>query len=96
MADVQICQSGPLFQKISLLDAKCFDFARLTDFDNEAAVLYSVQDAGVRYENLRRACTWFFRAKAQLAPAKSWKDVLHSRETAKKNRRCFRHNVCRL
>ena len=27
MADVQISQSGPLFPKISLLDAKCCDFA---------------------------------------------------------------------
>ena len=31
MADVQISQSGPFFPKISLLDAKCFDFAWLTD-----------------------------------------------------------------
>ena len=29
MTDAQISQSGPLFPKISLLDAKCFDFARL-------------------------------------------------------------------
>ena len=57
MADEQISQSGPLFPKISLLDAKCFDFARRADFDDEAAVLYSAQDARVRDENLHRACT---------------------------------------
>ena len=41
MADVQISQSGPLFLKISIFDAKSFDFAWLADFDDEAAVLYS-------------------------------------------------------
>ena len=52
MADEQISQSGPLFPKISPLDAKLFDLARRADFDDEAAVLNSVQDAGVRDENL--------------------------------------------
>ena len=41
MADEQISHSDPLFPKISLLDAKCFDFAGQTDFDDEAAVPYS-------------------------------------------------------
>ena len=36
MADVQISHSGPLFPKISLLDAKCCDFARLADFGDES------------------------------------------------------------
>ena len=84
MADVQISQSGPLFPKISLLDAKCFDFARRADFDDEAAVLYSAGDAGVLDENLHRAHTWFFRTKARLSPAKTWKDVMHSRENRQK------------
>ena len=57
MADAQISESGPLFPKISILDAKCFDFARRADFDNEAAVFYFADDAGVRDENLHRACT---------------------------------------
>ena len=39
------------------------------------------QEAGVCEDNLRRACTWFFRAKARLEPNKSWKDVLDSRKT---------------
>ena len=52
MADLQISQSGPLFLKNSLFDAKRFDFARQADFDDEAAVLHSAQDAGVRDENL--------------------------------------------
>ena len=84
MADAQISQSGPLFPNISLLDAKSFDFARWADFDDEAAALCSVQDAGVRDENLYRASTWFFRAKARLLPSKIWKDVLHSRENRQK------------
>ena len=49
-----------------------------------AAFLDSAQDAGVRVEKLHRACTWFFRAKARLAPAKTWKDVLQSRENRQK------------
>ena len=40
MTDAQISQSGPLFPKISLLDAKCFDFARRANFDDEAEVLH--------------------------------------------------------
>ena len=47
MADKQISQSGLLFPKISPLDTKLFDFARQADFDDEAAVLNSAQDAGV-------------------------------------------------
>ena len=39
------------------------------------------REAGVREDNLRRACTWFFRAKARLEPDKSWKDVLDSWKT---------------
>ena len=84
MADLQISQSGPLFLKNSLFDAKRFDFARQADFDDEAAVLHSAQDAGVRDENLHPACTWFFRAKDRLEPAKTWKDVLHFRENRQK------------
>ena len=57
MADAQISQSGPFFPKTGLLDAKSFDFAGRSDFDEKAAVLYSAQDAGVRDENLHRACT---------------------------------------
>ena len=48
-----------------------FDSARRANFDGEAAVLYSIQDAGVLDENLRRACTSFSRAKARLSPAKA-------------------------
>ena len=62
MADEQIFQSGPLFLKISLSDAKCFDFAQLADFDDKAAVLYSSKDARVQDEN--HACAWFFSTKA--------------------------------
>ena len=47
-------------------------------------VLYSVKDAGVRDENLHPACTWFFRAKDRLEPAKTWKDVLHFRGNCQK------------
>ena len=47
MADAQISQSGPLFPKTSPLAAKCFDLARRADFDDEAVVLNSAQDAGV-------------------------------------------------
>ena len=37
------------------------------------------QEAGVRRDdNLHLAWTLFFRAKARLDPAKSWKDVLNS------------------
>ena len=57
------------------MDAKCFDFARLADLDDEAVVLYSAKDVGVLDENSHSACTWFSRAKARLAPAKTWKDV---------------------
>ena len=39
------------------------------------------REAGVREDNLHCACTWFFRAKGQLEPDKSWKDVLDSRKT---------------
>ena len=66
------------------MDAKWFDFVRRADFDDEAAVLYSAEDAGVQDENFHRACTWFFRAKARLPPAKTWKDVLHSRKNRQK------------
>ena len=71
MADAQTSQSGPLFPNISLLDAKSFDFARWADFDDEAAVLYSAQDAGVRDENLYCACTRFFRARAKARLSRS-------------------------
>ena len=57
---------------------------RRGDFDDEVAVLYSAKDAGVRDENLHRAFTWFLRAKAQLSPSKTWKDVLHSRQNSQK------------
>ena len=73
MTDVQISQSCPLFPKLSLLDAKSFDLARWGDFDD-----------GVRDENLHRACTWFFRARARLSPSKTCKDALHSRQNRQK------------
>ena len=57
MAVAQISQSGPLFPKISPLDAKYFDFAWRADFDDEAVVLNFAQNAEVRDENLHRACT---------------------------------------
>ena len=50
MADAQISQSGPLFPKISLLEAKCCNIARQAYFDDEIAFLYSVKDAGVQDE----------------------------------------------
>ena len=64
MTDGQISQSGPLFPKISLLGAKCYDFDRRADFDYKTVVLYSAQDARVLDGNLYRACTWFFQAIA--------------------------------
>ena len=60
-------------QKNGLLDATCFYFASLADSDFEANVLNSAQDAGVRDENLHRSNKWIPRAKARLAPAKTWK-----------------------
>ena len=71
-----MCSTGTFFRKISLFDATCFDIAPRADSD-EAAVLDFAQDAGVRVENLHSAGTCFFRAKARLAPAKIWKDVLY-------------------
>ena len=78
MADSQMSQTGPIFRKISLFDAKCFDIAPLADSDDKAVILNSAQDAGVQVEYLHRACTWFFSVKTPLAPANTWKDVLHS------------------
>ena len=37
-----------------------------------------------KMKKFHRACTWFFRAKARLQPAKTWKDVLHSRKDRQK------------
>ena len=82
MAHSKMSQTGPSFRKISLFDATCFHItpqSPLADSDDEAVVLYSAQDAGVLVETLHLAYTWFFRGKALLAPAKTWKDVLHSR-----------------
>ena len=39
MADSQVLQTGPFFRKFSILDATCFDFAPLADYDDKAAVL---------------------------------------------------------
>ena len=50
------------------------------DSDDEAAVLPPDKDAGVLDENMQRAHIWFVCAKAQLTPAKSWKDVLNSQK----------------
>ena len=88
-------QSGPIFRKTSLFDAKCIEFAPLADYDDEVQVFDSAQNAGVLDENLHRACTWFFCAKARLAPAKTWRDVLHSprKPTTRMHRRCFRQYV---
>ena len=43
------------------------------------ALLPLDQESGVH--NLHRACTWFFRAKARLEPAKIWNDVLNCERT---------------
>ena len=59
------------FQKLASWMQNVFDFAGQAEFDDEAAVLYSAQDAGVQDENLHSACTWFFPAKARLSPAKT-------------------------
>ena len=45
-----------------------------------ASLLPLDREAGEREDNLHRAYTWFFRAKARLEPDKSWKDVLDSRK----------------
>ena len=77
-------QIGTFFRKVRLFDATIFDMAPRIDFDDEAAFLDSAQDAGVLVENLHSVCVWSFRAKAQLAPAKTWRDVLQSRENRQK------------
>ena len=77
-------QIGTFFRKIRLFEATIFGMAPRADSDDEAAFLDSAQDAGVLVENLHRACRWFFRAKARLTPAKTWKHVLQSRENRKK------------
>ena len=46
------------------MDAICFGFAQLADFDYEETVLYSAQDAGVLDEIVYCVCTWFFSTKA--------------------------------
>ena len=45
-------QTGPFFRKICLSDATYFDITPRADSDDEANVLNSAQDAGVRDENL--------------------------------------------
>ena len=69
------------FQKLAS-DATSFDLALQADSDVEAVVLDSAQDAEV-------PCMYmvFFR-KARFAPAKTWKDVLHSRENRQKECVC--------
>ena len=57
MADLQMSQTGPFFRKISLFDATYFDIAPRAGSDDEANVLNSAQDAGVRDENLHRSHT---------------------------------------
>ena len=100
MAGGQISQLGTLFQKISLVDAKCFDFARRADFDDQAAILYSAQDAGARDENLHRACTWFFRAKAQssIGACQNLEGCVEFpiKPPKRMHRRCSRHYICML
>ena len=71
-------QIGTSFRKISLFDATCFDIDPWADSDDEAAFLYSAQDAGKQVEYLHLACTWFSRAQARWAPTKSWKGVLQT------------------
>ena len=44
-------------KKLASWTRNLFDLARRGDFDDEVAVLYSAQDAGVRDENLHRAFT---------------------------------------
>ena len=83
MADAQISWSGPIFSKISLMDAICFGFAQLADFDYEETVLYSAQDAGVLDEIVYCVCTWFFSTKAWLLPAVRMCCI--PEKTAKKN-----------
>ena len=69
MADVQISQSGPLSRKIIHIDvnfAKCLYFAPQhcdSRFDDEAAISYSAQHAGVLVENLHHDHTRFFHDK---------------------------------
>ena len=84
MTDSQMSQLGTFFRKIRLFDATIFDMAPRADSDDEAAFLDSDQDAGVLVEKLHSACTLFFCAKARLAPAKTWKDVLQFRGNRQK------------
>ena len=88
MADAQISQSGPIFSKISLLDKKSFDFAGHSDFDNEAAVLYSAQDAGVRNSwgggCKASICTGGFGETGSAAWAKLISDIIVKDYTTKK------------
>ena len=73
-------QLGSLFRKITFFESQHVDLALLTDSHEMAALLPHDQEAAVLDFNLHRACTWFFRAKAPLEPAKSWNDVLNSQE----------------
>ena len=73
-------QLGSFCRKIIFLDLQHVDLAPQADSREVAAFLPLDQETEVHYDNLHSACTWFFRAKARLDPAKSWKDVLNSRK----------------
>ena len=78
-------QLGTFFLNFFFLDSQHADFAPRADSRDVASLLPLDREAGVCEDNLRRACTWFFRAKARLEPDKSWKDVLDSRKADRKN-----------
>ena len=73
-------QLGSFFRKITF-ELQHVDLAPLTDSREVAALLPLDQEAAVLDDNLQSACTWFFRAKARLEPAKFWNDVQNSRKT---------------
>ena len=59
-------QLGTFFLKIIFfLDSQHADFAPRADSRDVASLFPLDQEAGVCEDNLRRACTWFFRAKAR-------------------------------
>ena len=72
----------------------CFDIAPQAGSDEEANVLNSAQDAWMLDENFHCSHTWYFSAKARLAPAKTWKDVCRSWE--RMHWHCLSHSVCML
>ena len=77
----QLCS----FFRNFFFDSQHVDLAPRANSREVAALLPLDQEAGVLGDNLHRACTWFFRSKARLEPAKSCKDVLNSRKIDTKN-----------